>query len=99
MVLLPAQGIDAAAIAGVAFTSEDRARDVIRNVSTDRFASLYPKYKGGRPPKFTHARRREIKKTAKSHPAGHGLPFPHPPRRIHDDPTPQLHHQTIRAPD
>jgi hypothetical protein len=31
MVLLPAQGMDAVAIAKVAFTSEDRVRDVIRN--------------------------------------------------------------------
>jgi hypothetical protein len=32
MVLLSAQGMDAAAIAKVAFTSEDRVRDVIRNL-------------------------------------------------------------------
>jgi hypothetical protein len=31
MVLLSAQGMDAAAIAKVAFTSDDRVRDVIRN--------------------------------------------------------------------
>jgi hypothetical protein len=35
MVLLSAQGMDAAAIAGVAFTSEDRVRDVIRNSNAD----------------------------------------------------------------
>ena len=75
MVLLSAQGMDAAAIAKVAFTSEDRVRDVIRNFNTDGFGSLYPKYKGGRPPKFTLPQRREIKKTAKSRPAEHGLPF------------------------
>jgi transposase len=75
MVLLSAQGMDAAAIAKVAFTSEDRVRDVIRNFNTDGFSSLYPKYKGGRPPKFTLGQRREIKKTAKSRPAEHGLPF------------------------
>ena len=55
MVLLSAQGMDAAAIAKVAFTSEDRVRDVIRNFNADGFGSLYPKYKGGRPPKFTPA--------------------------------------------
>jgi transposase len=49
IVLLPAQGMDAPAIAKVAFTSEDRVRDVIRNFNADRFASLYPKYKGGHP--------------------------------------------------
>jgi transposase len=75
MVLLSAQGMDATAIAKVAFTSEDRVRDVIRNFSTDGFASLYPKYKGGRPPKFTLGQRREIKKIAKSRPAEHDLPF------------------------
>ena len=36
---------------------------------------MYPKYKGGRPPKFALAQRREIKKIAKSMPAEHGLPF------------------------
>ncbi len=36
---------------------------------------MYPKYQGGRPPKFTLIQRREIKKIAKSQPAEHGLPF------------------------
>jgi transposase len=53
MVLLSAQGMDAAAIARVAFTSEDRVRDVIRNFNADGFSSLYPRYRGGHPPKFT----------------------------------------------
>jgi transposase len=75
MVLLPAQGMDAPAIAKVAFTGEDRVRDVIRNFNADGFSSLYPKYKGGRPPKFTLPQRREVKKIAKSQPAGHDLPF------------------------
>ena len=75
MVLLSAQGMDAAAIAKVAFTSEDRVRDVIRNFNADGFNSLYPKYSGGHPPKFTLGQRREIKKIAKSKPAEHDLPF------------------------
>jgi transposase len=75
MVLLSAQGMDAAAIAKVAFTSEDRVRDVIRNFNADGFASLVPKYKGGRPPKFTLPQRREINKIARSRPAEHDLPF------------------------
>ena len=75
MVLLSAQGMEAAAIAKVAFTSEDRVRDVIRNFNADGFGSLYPKYQGGRPPKFTLPQRREIRKIAKSRPAEHGLPF------------------------
>jgi transposase len=75
MVLLSAQGMDVRAIAQVAFTSEDRVRDVIRNFNADGFSALYPRYKGGRPPKFTLAQRREIKKIAKSRPAEHDLPF------------------------
>ena len=75
MVLLSAQGMDAAAIAKVAFTSEDRVRDVIRNFNADGFSSLYPKYRGGHPPKSTLGQRREIKKIAKSRPAEHDLPF------------------------
>jgi transposase len=75
MVLLSAQGMDVAAIARVAFTSEDRVRDVIRNFNADGFSSLYPRYKGGRPPKFSLPQRREIKKIAKSRPAEHDLPF------------------------
>jgi transposase len=75
MVLLSAQGMDAPAIVKVAFTSEDRVRDVIRNFNADGFSSLYPKYKGGRPPKFTLPQRREIKKTARAAPGDFGLPF------------------------
>ena len=75
MVLLSAQGMDVPAITKVAFTSEDRVRDVIRNFNADGFDSLYPRYKGGHPPKFTLGQRREIKKIAKSKPAEHDLPF------------------------
>lgn len=75
MVLLSAQGLAVAKIAEVTFTSADRVRDVIHNFNTDGFASLYPKYKGGRPKTFTLPERREIKKMAKSKPAEHGLPF------------------------
>jgi transposase len=75
MVLLSAQGMDVDAIAKVAFTSEDRVRDVIHNFNADGFSSLYPKYRGGRTPKFTLPQRREIKKIAKSKPAEHDLPF------------------------
>ena len=75
MVLLSAQGMEVRAIAKVAFTSEDRVRDVIRNFNADGFESLYPKYKGGHPPKFSLAQRREIKKIAKSRPVEHDLPF------------------------
>ena len=54
MVLLSAQGMDAAAIAKVAFTSEDRVRDVIRNFNADGFGSPYPKIQG-RPSAEVHA--------------------------------------------
>jgi transposase len=75
MVLLSAQGMNVAAIARVAFTSEDRVRDVINNFNADGFDSLYPRYRGGRAPKFTLGQRREIKKLAKSRPADYDLPF------------------------
>jgi transposase len=75
MVLPSAQGMDVAAIAKVAFTSEDRVRDVIHNFNAGGFSSLYPRYKGGRPPKFTLGQRREVKKIAKSRPGEHGLAF------------------------
>jgi hypothetical protein len=50
--------MDVAGIAKVAFTSEDRVRDVIQTFSADGFGSLYPKYKGGRLPKFILGQRR-----------------------------------------
>jgi hypothetical protein len=50
MVLLSAQGMDVAQIAGVGFTSPDRVRAVINNFNEDGFESLYPRYSGGRPP-------------------------------------------------
>ncbi len=75
MVLWSAQGMSVPQIARLAFTSEDRVRDVLHNFNADGFDSLYPRYAGGRPPVFTLAQRREIKTIAKSKPAGHGLPF------------------------
>ncbi|MFI7610242.1 transposase [Nonomuraea terrae] len=75
MALWSAQGMTVQKIAELAFTSEDRVRDVIHNFNADGFGSLYPEYKGGRQPKFTLAQRVEIKKIAKSKPAEHGLPF------------------------
>ena len=75
MVLWSAQGMSVQQIAGLAFTSEDRVRDVLHNFNADGFDSLYPRYRGGRPPVFTLAQRREIKKIAKSKPGEHGLPF------------------------
>jgi transposase len=75
MVLLSAQGMDVGQIAKVAFTSEDRVREVIHNFNADGFEALYPRYSGGRPPTFTLPQRREIKKIALSRPTDHKLAF------------------------
>jgi transposase len=75
MVLLSAQGMDVPAIAKVSFTSEDRVRAVIHNFNDDGFESLYPRYRGGRPPTFTLPQRQQIKKIALSRPQDHDLPF------------------------
>jgi transposase len=75
IVLWSAQGMDVPAIAKIAFTSEDRVREVLHNFNEDGFDSLAPKYAGGRPPTFTLPERREIKKIALSRPQDHHLPF------------------------
>ena len=63
------------AIAEIAFSSEDRVREVIHNFNSDGFDSLAPKYAGGRPAKFTLPERREIKKIVLARRADHGPPF------------------------
>jgi transposase len=75
VVLWSAQRMNVPKIAELAFTSEDRVREVIHNFNDDGFDSLYPKYSGGRPPKFTLPQRREIKKVALSRPTDLGRPF------------------------
>src|SRR3954469_23146983 len=75
MVLLSAQGMDPARIAQVTFTSPDRVRDVIHNFNADGFDALYPRYRGGRPPRFTLPERHQVKTIALSRPADHDLPF------------------------
>ena len=75
VVLLSAQGMDPPKIAEVTFTSPDRVRDVIHNFNADGFDALYPRYRGGRPPKHSEAQRAEIKRIALSRPTDHGLPF------------------------
>jgi transposase len=67
--------MDVAGIAKVPFTSDDRVRDVIHNFNADGFASLQPRYAGGRPPKFTLPQRQQIKTIALARPTDHGLPF------------------------
>jgi transposase len=75
IVLWSAQAMDVPQIAKIAFTSEDRVREVIHNFNADGFDSLAPKYTGGRPPKFTLPERQAIKKVALSRPQDHDLPF------------------------
>jgi transposase len=75
IVLWSAQAMDVPAIAKIAFTSEDRVREVIHNFNADGFDSLAPRYAGGRPPKFTLPERQAIKKVALSRPQDHNLPF------------------------
>src|SRR5436309_11401033 len=75
MVLLSAQGMPVAKIAEVSFTSPDRVRDVLHNFTADGFDSLYPRYAGGRPPKFDLKQRAQIKQIALSRPHDHALPF------------------------
>jgi transposase len=75
IVLWSAQRMDVPAIAKIAFTSEDRVREVIHNFNADGFDSLAPKYAGGRPPKFTLPERAAIKKIALGRPTDYGEPF------------------------
>ena len=75
IVLWSAQRMDVPAIAKIAFTSEDRVREVIHNFNDDGFDSLDAKYAGGRPPKFTLPQRQQIKKIALARPTDHDLPF------------------------
>jgi transposase len=75
IVLWSAQGMDVGQIAKIAFTSEDRVREVLHNFNADGFESLAPRYAGGRPPKFTVAERRAIKKIALGRPTDHDEPF------------------------
>ena len=75
IVLWSAQQMDVPQIAALGFTSEDRAREVIHNFNADGFDSLYPKYAGGRPPKFDAEQRREIKQIALGRPTDYDLPF------------------------
>jgi hypothetical protein len=53
---------------------DDEGRRLVRIVRRGS-GSLYPRYRGGRPPKFTLPQRREIKKIAKSQPGEPDLPF------------------------
>jgi len=78
------RGADGAAVRAGHGRRRDRERHVHQcrpgpgradNFNADGFASLVPKYGGGRPPKFTLPQRQQIKKTALAGPTDHGLPF------------------------
>lgn len=69
--LWSAQAMDVSALAKIAFTSEDRAREVIHNFNADGFDSLAPKFAGGHAPMFTFPERQAIKKIALSRPQDH----------------------------
>ena len=75
VVLWSAQGMDVPQIAPLAFSSEDRVREVIHNFNEDGFGSLYPRYAGGRPPRFDAAQRSEVRRVALGRPADYGLRF------------------------
>jgi transposase len=62
-------------IAEVVFSDPDTVRDVIHNFNRDGFEALYPRYKGGRPRRFTLPERQQIKRIALSVPSDLGQPF------------------------
>ena len=75
IVLLAAQRMPAPRIAEVVFSDPDTVRDVIHNFNRDGFDALYPRYRGGRPRRFTLPERQRIKKIALSVPTDLEQPF------------------------
>ena len=75
VVLLAAQGMAPRRISEVVFTDPDTVREVIHNFNRDGFDALYPRYKGGRPHRFTLPKRQEIKRIALTDPTDLDLPF------------------------
>src|SRR2546425_541744 len=75
MVLLAAQRMPPAKIAGVVFSDPDTVREVIHNFNRDGFEALYPRYRGGRPRSFTLPQRQAIKGVARASPTDLGQPF------------------------
>ena len=75
VVLLAAQGMAPRPISEVVFTDPDTVREVIHNFNRDGFDALYPRYKGGRPHRFTLPKRQEIKRIALTDPTDLDLPF------------------------
>jgi hypothetical protein len=75
MVLLSAQGMEVTAIARVAFTSEDRVRDVIHNFNADGFSSLYPSTRAAARRSSPSASAGRSRRSPSRDPAEHDLPF------------------------
>ena len=75
IVLLAAQRMPAPRIAEVVFTDPDTVRDVIHNFNRDGFEALYPRYRGGRPRRFSLPQRQAIKRVALAIPTDLGQPF------------------------
>ena len=67
--------MDVPAIAKIAFTSEDRVREVIHNFNADGFDSLAAKYSGADHPSSPSLSAEQIKKIALSRPVDHDLGF------------------------
>ena len=75
IVLASVQGRSAAQIAVMFAASEGYVREVIHAFNEVGFAALDPKWRGGRPRKFTPAARELICQTARSTPSALGQPF------------------------
>jgi transposase len=75
ILLLSAQGMRVPEIARSVFCSEETVRDVIHLFEAEGLECLKPRYRGGRPPKFTAEARSVIVEVALARPADLGLPF------------------------
>lgn len=75
IVLASVQGRSAAQIAVMFAANEGYVREVIHAFNESGFAALDPKWRGGRPRKFTPAAREQICQIARSTPSALGQPF------------------------
>jgi transposase len=75
VVLASAQGARVAAIARRFYYSEAQVRTIIRDFNAHGLEALAPRYRGGRPPKFTADQRSLVVETALCPPDLLGRPF------------------------
>jgi len=75
VVLHSAQGFTPPRIAEMLGLSADYVRTIIKAFNAEGFATLEPKYGGGRPRTFTDTQREALESLATSRPADLGLPF------------------------